>query len=197
MPSRDEYRLHYDTFVTHIRDLCSTPRIRRLLENGRGKPVTDCPDMDKYLIKPSHGFGARRAHYTIASLIAQERPAPDWTPPTASTAPSPPKDTEPRTPSTHWHTRPNLGRTLAGTAHTHPHTGGGLERDLQVLTRLSTDQLHRRLPHVVGRLLKLGARCDFAVLLEDLAHWDWARPEVSGRWRNGFYLTAPETLPED
>ncbi|QIZ01245.2 hypothetical protein HEP87_56025 [Streptomyces sp. S1D4-11] len=79
MPSRDERRCHYDAFVAHVRGLCRTPRIRSRLENGRGQPLTECPRMDAYLVKPCQGFGARRAHYTIASLIALERPVPDWT----------------------------------------------------------------------------------------------------------------------
>ncbi|CAM5694239.1 hypothetical protein [Streptomyces chartreusis] len=40
--------------------------------------------MDAYLAKPCQGFGARRAHYTIAALIALERPIPDSTETTPS-----------------------------------------------------------------------------------------------------------------
>ncbi|MEU9211170.1 type I-E CRISPR-associated protein Cse2/CasB [Streptomyces sp. NPDC048415] len=196
MPSRDERRRHYDDFVAHVRSLCRTPRIRQLLEEGRGRPVIQCPDLDKYLAKPSRGFGAQRAHYTIASLIAMERPAPDWTLTSQPAAPEEPGTTATAWEAADWADRPNLGDTLARTACARPHAASGLERDLHLMGRLSADQLHRRLPHVIGHLLKLGAACDFAVLLDDLAQWNWARFQVTSDWRNAFYLNVPDPLLE-
>jgi CRISPR system Cascade subunit CasB len=201
MPSRDERRRHYDTYIGHVRSLCRTPRIRKRLEEGRGRPVEQCAGMDRYLTKPAAGFGARRAHYTIASLIALERPAPDWTDTTAHAAgPSPDDPGDPQTSAppeaADWRRRPTLGTTLAQAARAHPHTASGLQRDLEVMGVLSADRLHRHLPHVIRRLLKLDAAWDFAVLLEDLAQWDFDRLQVAGRWRHDFFLTVPDTLLE-
>ncbi|MFJ8010592.1 type I-E CRISPR-associated protein Cse2/CasB [Streptomyces fagopyri] len=201
MPSRDERRSHYDDFVAHVRTLCHIPRIRSRLENGRGQPLTECPRMDAYLVKPCQGFGARRAHYTIASLIALERPVPNWTETTPSTPPThpatdnPPKGAEPPPPDS-WARRPNLGRILADAARAHPRTAAGWQREVEVMGVLSADLLHTRLPHTVQRLLHLGVACDFAVLLEDLAQWDFDPLDVAGRWRHAFYLTVPDTLLE-
>ena len=202
MPSRDERRCHYDAFVAHVRGLCRTPRIRSRLEDGRGQAVTECPRMDAYLVKPCQGFGARRAHYTVASLIALERPVPDWTrtaPATPPVHPGPdpddPLESEPAPPDG-WARRPNLGRTLADAARAHPHTAASWQREVEVMGVLSTDLLHPRLPHTVRRLLHLGLACDFAVLLEDLAQWDFDPLEVAGRWRHAFFLTVPDPLLE-
>ncbi|MFD5013733.1 type I-E CRISPR-associated protein Cse2/CasB [Streptomyces chartreusis] len=201
MPSRDERRCHYDAFVDHVRSLCRTPRIRSRLENGRGKPLTECPRMDAYLVKPCQGFGARRAHYTIASLIALERPVPDWTETTPSSPAhrgldlDDPPESEPAL-LDGWVRRPNLGRTLADAARAHPHTAAGWQREVEVMGVLSADLLHTRLPHTIRRLLSLGLACDFAVLLEDLAQWDFDPLEVAGRWRHAFFLTVPDTLLE-
>ena len=198
MPSRDERRQHYDDFVAHARDLCRTPRIRHLLEDGRGRPVDQCPGLDRYLAKAVHGFGAERAHYTTASLIAMQRPTPDWTlssPPAAAEEPGETTVADAGE-ATRWERRPSLGATLAHTACTHPHAAAGLDRDLRILGFLSADLLHRHLPHVIGHLLKLGAVCDFAVLLDDLAQWPWARPQITSRWRHDFYQTMPDPLLE-
>lgn len=201
MPSRDERRCHYDAFVAHVRSLCRTPRIRSRLENGRGQPLTECPRMDAYLVKPCQGFGARRAHYTIASLIALERPVPDWTQTTPSSPAHRGLDLDGPLESESalldgWSRRPNLGRTLADAARAHPHTAAGWQREVEVMGVLSADLLHTRLPHTIRRLLNLGLACDFAVLLEDLAQWDFDPLEVAGRWRHAFFLTVPDTLLE-
>ncbi|MFF4779721.1 type I-E CRISPR-associated protein Cse2/CasB [Streptomyces griseorubiginosus] len=194
-PSRDERRRHYDRYVDDVRDLCRTPRIRKRLEEGRGRPVEHCAAMDRYLIKHVAGFGARRAHYTIASLLAMERPTPNW----SHSTPHPPPEPDPDTPqpapelADDWTRRPTLGAALAQAARAHPHAAPGLQRNLEVLGVLSADRLHQHLPHIIGRLLKLDTACDFARLLEDLAQWDFARPQVTSRWRHDFYLTVPDT----
>ncbi|CAM5317187.1 hypothetical protein SCHAM137S_01922 [Streptomyces chartreusis] len=157
--------------------------------------------MDAYLAKPCQGFGARRAHYTIAALIALERPVPDWTETTPSSPAhhgldqDDPLESEPALLDA-WARRPNLGRTLADAARAHPHTAAGWQREVEVMGVLSADLLHTRLPHTIRRLLSLGLACDFAVLLEDLAQWDFDPLEVAGRWRHAFFLTVPDTLLE-
>ncbi|MFJ5035313.1 type I-E CRISPR-associated protein Cse2/CasB [Streptomyces sp. NPDC088560] len=180
MPSRDEYRAHCDAYVAAIRGLCTTPQIRAALEDGRGKPVDHCQHMHRYLTVLTHRQPNRRAHYTVACLIAHERP-----------------DRHPVTPipdpgqGVVWPSRPNLGTTLARAAR--GRTDGPLERQLQVLTRLSEDLLHRRLPGLTRQLLGAGCPPDFAVLLADLTYWRSDRPRIATRWQDTFYLAAPST----
>ncbi|MEU9272118.1 hypothetical protein AB0E04_42950 [Streptomyces sp. NPDC048251] len=107
--------------------------------------------MDAYLVKPCQGFGARRAHYTIASLIALERPVPDWTETTPSSPAHRGLDLDDPLQSESalldgWSRRPNLGRTLADAARAHPHTAAGWQREVEVMGVLSADLLHTRLP---------------------------------------------------
>ncbi|MFF2792838.1 type I-E CRISPR-associated protein Cse2/CasB [Streptomyces sp. NPDC058049] len=73
MPTTEQRRAHYDTFVTQIVELCATKPIRNDLQSGRGRPVEDCDRMQPHLIRHIAGYGARRAHYTTAGLISLHR----------------------------------------------------------------------------------------------------------------------------
>lgn len=75
MTSLDERRTHYDDFVAYIHELCTTPGIRAALAKGRGRSVEQCSFMDRYLTRHAAGRPGRRAHYTVASLIALAGPA--------------------------------------------------------------------------------------------------------------------------
>ncbi|MFI9764980.1 type I-E CRISPR-associated protein Cse2/CasB [Streptomyces sp. NPDC051963] len=66
-------RAHYDAFVADIIDLCTVGGVRSALASGRGRPVEECDRMKPYLVARISGFGARQAHYTVASLIAAHR----------------------------------------------------------------------------------------------------------------------------
>ncbi|MGW7721495.1 hypothetical protein ACWGKK_45450, partial [Streptomyces chartreusis] len=66
-------RAHYDTFVADIINLCTVGGVRPALASGRGRPVEECDRMKPYLVARISGFGARQAHYTVASLIAAQR----------------------------------------------------------------------------------------------------------------------------
>ncbi|MFE1797666.1 type I-E CRISPR-associated protein Cse2/CasB [Streptomyces sp. NPDC059517] len=67
-------REHYDAFVAAVLDLCATNSIRSDLASGRGRPVEECGQrMQPYLVARISHYGARRAHYTVASLIAMQR----------------------------------------------------------------------------------------------------------------------------
>lgn len=66
-------RTHYDDFVTDIIELCAVNGVRSALASGRGRPVEQCDRMKPYLVARISAFGARRAHYTVASLIAAQR----------------------------------------------------------------------------------------------------------------------------
>lgn len=184
MTTREEHRRHYDAFVTQIRELCQTPAIRHALATGRGRPVIQCEDLHKYLSRRTYGHGARRAHYTVAALIALDR------------APLPESHEGDEAPPD-WGRRPNLGATLARAVHAGAFNAGPTDDQLQLLRRLASNTLHPLLPHLVDRLLRAGQRPDWAVLLEDLAQWDYARSKVATRWLDAYYLaTQPDPYQE-
>ncbi|MEV7283029.1 type I-E CRISPR-associated protein Cse2/CasB [Streptomyces sp. NPDC093252] len=99
MPTAAERRRHYQHFTDEILELCTDPGIRKDLQDGRGRPVKECLRLHRYLTVRTTGHGQRRAHYTVASLIAQAdpldalRPRPANTPHPAheSPAPAPPQ----------------------------------------------------------------------------------------------------------
>ncbi|MEU7340224.1 type I-E CRISPR-associated protein Cse2/CasB [Streptomyces sp. NPDC007074] len=66
-------RTHYDDFVTQVIDLCANNGIRADLTSGRGRPVEECARMQEHLTRHVARYGARRAHYTVAALIAMQR----------------------------------------------------------------------------------------------------------------------------
>ncbi|SCK54142.1 CRISPR-associated protein Cse2 (CRISPR_cse2) [Streptomyces sp. ScaeMP-e48] len=170
--------------------------------------------MDRYLARRTAHRAGRRAYYTVASLIATAgpqthtpgvRPEPEGpaalmitgedaigtlgAPLVAPTKPAPaPSAPDPAV----WFARPNLGATLAAAVRTAGHSAGRTEDTLSVLTRLSDDQLHRRLPSTVTRLLKDNVTPDWGVLLYDLVQRPYQRDQVGLRWRDAFYLATPE-----
>ncbi|WP_031191167.1 MULTISPECIES: type I-E CRISPR-associated protein Cse2/CasB [Streptomyces] len=185
MTSREEYRQHCDAYVTLVRDLCTTPAIRRVLQDGRGRPVTDCLPLHRYLARPTRGHPARRAHYTVACLIAHERP---WH------LPADPGDAAGT--GMPWRQRTNLGAAFARLARARPAARAPSEQRLQTLIRLSADNLHRLLPGTTRLLLEAGCPPDWAVLLDDLAAWPAHRGAVATRWLDAYYLTTPPA-PKD
>ncbi|MGW7638567.1 hypothetical protein [Streptomyces decoyicus] len=74
MPTAAERRRHYQDFTAEVLELCTDPGVRRDLQDGRGRLVKECLRMHKYLTVRTTGHGQRRAHYTVASLIALADP---------------------------------------------------------------------------------------------------------------------------
>ncbi|MGC5365634.1 type I-E CRISPR-associated protein Cse2/CasB [Streptomyces sp. DT24] len=210
MPTAAEHRASCDAFISHVHLLCTEPGVRVRLSRGRGRPVEECAPMDRYLSRRTAHRTGRRAYYTVASLIATAgpqahtpgvRPDPDGdaglttvgddpdvllvAPVEPAPAPSPPDPAA-------WFARPNLGATLATAVRKAGHGAERTEDLLSVLTRLSDDQLHRRLPAAVTRLLKDGITPDWGVLLHDLVQRPHHRDQVGLRWRDAFYLATPE-----
>lgn len=224
MTSTAERREHYDTFVADVLTLCADRGVRADLRTGRGRPLTQCPRLHQHLARRVAGHGAKRAHYTVASLIAlthaatgssRHPPKPPETdhlgtasllpaPQTATGQPAPPlhavqpdtQESGAAQPAPRWRTRPNLGATLAIAAHRRVLNAATTPQRLHTLTRLSADLLHPRLPALADRLAAARLPLDFAVLLEDLAWWDVDRDEIATRWLEAFYLTRPTDLPE-
>ncbi|MYV50105.1 type I-E CRISPR-associated protein Cse2/CasB [Streptomyces sp. SID2888] len=208
MPTAAEHRASCDAFVAHIHLLCAEPGVRARLSRGRGRPVEECAPMDRYLSRRTAHRSGRRAYYTIASLIAMAGPqshtpgvrpdndpglpSPENDPASLLVAPAesapPPAAPDPAA----WFARPNLGATLATAVHRAGHGPERTESLLHILTRISDDQLHRRLPAPVTRLLRDGITPDWGVLLHDLVQRPYRRDRVGLRWRDAFYLAAPE-----
>ncbi|MEU7213488.1 type I-E CRISPR-associated protein Cse2/CasB [Streptomyces sp. NPDC044989] len=207
MPTAAEHRASCDAFVAHIHLLCAEPGVRVRLSRGRGRLVEECAPMDRYLARRTAHRQGRRAYYTVASLIAMAGPqshtpgvrpnhdsgqlSPEDGPAgllTALAEPAPPPEPDPAA----WYARPNLGATLAAAVRRAGHGAERTESLLHVLTRLSDDQLHRRLPAPVTRLLQDGITPDWAVLLNDLVQRPYRRDKVGLRWRDAFYLATPE-----
>ncbi|MCT6781497.1 type I-E CRISPR-associated protein Cse2/CasB [Streptomyces sp. CS7] len=210
MPTTAEHRASCDEFVAHIHDLCAEPGTRVRLSRGRGRPVEECAPMDRYLARRTAHRAGRRAYYTVASLIATAgpqthtpgvRPEPEDpailmttgedAPGVPLVAPTKPASVPSAPDSAAWFARPNLGATLAAAVRTAGHSAGRTEDTLSVLTRLSDDQLHRRLPSTVTRLLKDNVTPDWGVLLYDLVQRPYQRDQVGLRWRDAFYLATP------
>ncbi|MFC9948896.1 type I-E CRISPR-associated protein Cse2/CasB [Streptomyces pratensis] len=209
MPTTAEHRASCDAFVAHIHLLCAEPGTRARLTRGRGRPVEECAPMDRYLARRTAHRAGRRAYYTVASLIAAAgpqahtpgvRPAPDDDSglmpgpddPVLLVAPMEPAPAPLLPDPAAWFARPNLGATFATAVHQAGHGAERTEDLLNVLTRLSDDQVHRRLPAAVTRLLKDDITPDWGVLLHDLVQRPHRRDQVGLRWRDSFYLATPE-----
>jgi hypothetical protein len=231
----EQRRAHYDEFVAEIIGLCAVTGVRADLASGRGRPVEQCERMQRYLAARTARFGARRAHYTVASLIALQpdlaRHGGSYTPelphpvpggmPGGPRPPAPaaaiggglsgppaaagasPGDDDPvpdgKTAGLPWRGRPSLGTSLALAVIRHGFKQHRMDDRLRTLTRLPAALLHPRLVPLAAHLYGRGAgRLDFAVLLEDLAWWDYDRLDIAARWREHYFLTLDRlTLRQD
>ncbi|MFF3401556.1 type I-E CRISPR-associated protein Cse2/CasB [Streptomyces sp. NPDC002659] len=219
-------RTHYDAFVAEVIDLCADNRIRADLASGRGRPVDECHRMQEHLTARIARYGARRAHYTTACLIAMQRhfaQRSPYTPEFATTHPDAAVDVAAATACANpaaplsgaaaglaaadatppdatgaagesaarpWRSRPNLGTTLAIAAGRHGFKESRMTERVKVLTKLSASQLHPRLWTLAAYLHNRdAARLDWAVLLEDLAWWDYDQRSIATRWRESYFLT--------
>lgn len=197
MPAMDQRRADYDEFTAVVRDLCQQAGIRRTLATGRGRPVDECEPMHRYL-RATRGKPGRRAYYTVASLIALTKPEPadEATDPDVSAhlAGDLVQDaSEPHTAAA-WFRRPNFGTTLATAIRDAGYDEERTEQKLRLLTRLSGDQLHRRLPSEIVRLAGKDIHLDWAVLLGDLVERHYDSHRVNLRWYDAF-ADALETSP--
>lgn len=240
MPTLAEHRRHYEDYTTAVKDLCTDRGVRRILRDGRGLPVEDCPRlMHRHLTRATAGHGSRRAHYTVAALMALADPLSDvraaWRNPGSGT-PEPPDMPGPagaagpapvlaaavpaavqagpsRNPAADipagtaeagheryrtavWRRRPNLGVTLADAVNRTGFHPDRTDAHLHLLLKVGDDQLHRRLPSLIRRVLGEGLAPDWPVLLEDLAQYRFDRNRVALRWQDGFYLSLRPT-PKD
>lgn len=223
----EDRRAHYDTFVSQVITMCRVNGIRADLASGRGRPVEDCTRLPEHLTRHIAGFAAPRAHYTVAALIAMQRDLISedgpYRPESATTS-SPPRrpshSTKPgscnaqpsdapdhsampleqavSSPAQAWRSRPNLGTSLALAVKRHGFDETRMTGHLKVLTRSPTPILHPMLFRLTARLHDRGAaRLDFAVLLEDLAWWDYDHKTNAARWRDSYFTTLHTHTPEN
>lgn len=178
MDALTERRAHYLHYVLAVTDLCHDPEARRRLESGRGRPVDEVGQlMHRHIADLARGQGGKRAHYTIASLIARHRPR---KPDTAATGDA----ADPQT----WTARPNLGATYAFAVADGRLNRKPTESRLESLARLGSELLHRRLGTEIDYLHSVGFAPDWALLLDDLARWPWHQPQIASRWLEQFYF---------
>ncbi|MFD3680388.1 type I-E CRISPR-associated protein Cse2/CasB [Streptomyces sp. NPDC058613] len=200
--SRVSRQQRAEEFVREVLELCAgSKRAQADLRSGLGLPYDRCQRMHRHLMRlVPDGMRqpeARRPYYVVASLIAarsrrtrDEDAERDATPPQA-------------TPSSErsqaaglggagaaaWWQRPNLGATLAGAVNQKLMAAGSAESELHLLARVGSDSLHARLPALIGQVHGRGVVVDWAVLLEDLAWWDYSQDRIVTRWLESYFRT--------
>lgn len=173
----------YDRFVAEVHRLCQDNRTRAELRRGLGLPVERCNYMHRYLVpwlrdhdEPGYG-DVRRAYYGIASLIAAR--------------PRSARETEPEdTSDTPLRRRPNLGYSLGRAVAKDVLKPNTAESALHLMSRQSSDAVHRSLPALVAQLTGDGIPVDWAVLLKDLAWWNRDRDHIAMGWLDSYFRRA-------
>ncbi|ALC31791.1 hypothetical protein ABE83_08085 [Streptomyces sp. CFMR 7] len=183
--------------MSYVLGLCQDNRTRAELRRGLGLPVERCNYMHRYLVPWLHQHDdvsypdPRRAYYSVASLIAARPRAARHTEPADTSA-------------TAWYLRPNLGSALGEAVKKDAMKPGTAESALHLMSRQSSDTVHRTLPALTRQLLSGGITVDWAVLLKDLSGWTQDRDAIATRWLDQYFrhsiptsITDTTTLPEE
>ncbi|GAA1590131.1 hypothetical protein GCM10009678_85610 [Actinomadura kijaniata] len=171
-PAPSDRRQQAEDFVARVHRLCDEdPGKRAALRSGLGRPLDRCHRMHPALAGhvPSGSDNYERAYYAVAAMIASLPPhargsAPD----------SPARD---------------FGTCLAEAVGRAALRESAAEARLSLLTRQSTNGLHRHLPAAVRAVADHPAAVDWAQLLLDLRGWDDHRGRITRRWLQSFYRT--------
>ncbi|MFE8911081.1 type I-E CRISPR-associated protein Cse2/CasB [Streptomyces globisporus] len=187
----------HDRFVSYVHTLCQDNRTRAELRRGLGLPVERCNYMHRYLVPWLHQHDdvrypdTRRAYYGVASLIAARPRAARQTESTDTSA-------------TAWYLRPNLGSALGEAVKRDVMKAGTAESALHLMSRQSSDAVHRALPSLTRHLLSGGMTVDWSVLLKDLSWWTQDRDAIATRWLDQYFccsiptgVTDTTTFPEE
>ncbi|WP_405928151.1 type I-E CRISPR-associated protein Cse2/CasB [Streptomyces griseus] len=180
----------HDRFISYVYDLCEDNRTRAELRRGLGLPVERCNYMHRYLVPWLHQHDdvsypdTRRAYYSVASLIAAR--------------PRAARQTEPAdTSATSWNLRPNLGAALGEAVRRDVMKAGTAESALHLMSRQSSDAVHRTLPSLTRQLLSGGTAVDWSVLLKDLSWWTQDRDFTATRWLDQYFRrSTPAGIPD-
>ncbi|MFF3974900.1 type I-E CRISPR-associated protein Cse2/CasB [Streptomyces rubiginosohelvolus] len=181
----------HDRFTSYIHTLCQDNRTRAELRRGLGLPVERCNYMHRYLVPWLHQHDdvsypdTRRAYYGVASLIAARPRVARQTEPTDTSA-------------TSWYLRPNLGSTLGDAVRGDVMKAGTAESALHLMSRQSSDAVHRTLPSLTRQLLSGGITVDWSVLLKDLSWWTQDRDAITTRWLDQYFRhSTPAGAPDN
>lgn len=201
-------RARAQAFTTWIERTCSDdPGARSALRSGWRRGLDDAHRMHRF-IAPWLPQGAQtseheqRAFYTVAAMIAAqprsryaaaEEPESE---PTAETIGQAHDTGQTQRPDRYG---PSLGAAFAAAVTRSP----GREREmreataearLNLLTRQSTNGLHRHLPAAVRYLRELDVPVDWAQLLDDVSAWSAYSKRISRRWLQDYYRLRAQAL---
>lgn len=169
-------------FVAAVLRVCDEPGARADLTKGLALPVAACHPLHRHLVRllPEDMHpAAERAHYAVASLIADR-------PPQARTAEGAAQETEQRGPS-----RADLGTALAQAVSRQIYRAQAAEEDLHLIARQGADSLHHRLPGLLRRLQTGGVTVDWTRLIDDLSWWEHHRARIAARWLDHYFDFRP------
>lgn len=180
---------HWRKLVMHVEE-----RIR--------KSKADRADLRRAVGKRPEQIAARRAHailstwvdptdiaseracYTVAALIAAQRPINDDRESDDVTAESVANELE-----ENGSRRRSLGWSIAKAVNTKDLNPATAEARLHLLCRQSVDGVHRHLSRLVMQLSSDRVPIDWAGLIDDLARWARYRDQVTKRWLQDYYRT--------
>ncbi|WP_328765423.1 MULTISPECIES: type I-E CRISPR-associated protein Cse2/CasB [unclassified Streptomyces] len=182
-------------FVRQVLEVCAgSKRAQADLRSGLGLPYDRCQRMHRHLMRlvPERNRHpeARRPYYVVAALIAaRSRGVRDEDAERNSAAPAQgdASPSEPGGTAQSWWQRPNLGASLAEAVNLGALAAGSAESELHLLARVGSESLHSRLPALVGQVNGRGVVLDWAVLLDDLAGWDYSQDRIATRWLESYF----------
>ncbi|MEU4885553.1 MULTISPECIES: type I-E CRISPR-associated protein Cse2/CasB [Streptomyces] len=210
--ARRRQRLAYTAWIEQI---CrSDPGARTALRSGLRRDIDDVPRMHRLVTRwlpQGRAVSAteQRAYYAVAAMIADRprsslgtaAPAPDDDTAHEDTAPAgtdsekSPGDSD-SDGAASQKTTARYGDSLGMAFALAVTTGPGRDREmrestaearLNLLTRQSTNGLHRHLPAAVRYLRDLAVPVDWAQLLDDLIAWPAHSGRISRRWLQDYY----------
>ncbi|MDP5309418.1 type I-E CRISPR-associated protein Cse2/CasB [Streptomyces poriferorum] len=176
----------HDRFISYVHDLCQDNRTRAELRRGLGLRVERCNYMHRYLVPWLHQHDdvtypdTRRAYYGVASLIAARPRVARQTEAADNSA-------------TARYVRPNLGSALGEAVRKDVMKPRTAESALHLMSRQSSDAVHRTLPSLTRQLLSGGITVDWAILLKDLSWWTQDHDSIATRWLDQYFRHAIPT----
>ncbi|MGW0734438.1 type I-E CRISPR-associated protein Cse2/CasB [Streptomyces sp. NPDC002851] len=202
-------------YTARMEQLCrDDPGARSALRSGLRRALNDRRSYRMHrFITPwlsRHGVhreSAQRAYYTVAAMIASQprsSPASTVADEEAGSGSAPPADhtaaaEEPVKEKRAARYGQSLGASFAVAV-----TGSSVrdkemrestaETRLNLLTRQSTEGLHRHLPAAVGYLRDLDVPVDWAQLQDDLMAWPYHSGRIARRWLQDYYRRRDEAL---
>ncbi|MFE3864784.1 type I-E CRISPR-associated protein Cse2/CasB [Streptomyces goshikiensis] len=183
-------------FVSQVLEVCAgSKRAQADLRSGLGLPYDRCHRMHRHLMRlvpegNRHPEG-RQPYYVVAALIAarSRRAREEDAERNPAASPAPEDDQRPGAGGAlqSWWQRPNLGASLAESVNQQLVAAGSAESELHLLARIGSHSLHSRLPALIGQITGRGVVLDWAVLLDDLAGWDYNQDRIATRWLESYF----------